>query len=464
MAEQAGYVGQRLGNYVLVRLLGQGGFAEVYLGEHIHLKTQAAVKLLHTRLAHDDIDGFRREAQTIARLVHPHIVRVLDFGVEGGAPYLAMDYAPYGTLRNRHPKGARVPLPSIVQYVRQAAEALDFAHAQRLIHRDVKPENMLVGRNGEILLSDFGIALASQSSVYQHTQDVAGTIAYMAPEQIQAHPRPASDQYALGIVIYEWLSGNRPFQGTYTEVAIKHTMTPPPPLRGQMPELPPAVEEVVMRALHKDPRQRFDDVRTLAAALEQASLNRSQFSAPGQASTRGAAPTQSHLSSYPTSIPASPYAPFQPMPGQAPNTAYPNGSAPGAPLNNALPPGQQFSHYPPHPSAPYGGMPGSQPPMPYVIAVPQAQPKRGISRRAVIGGLLLAVAGSGATWYLLSHYGTALQSVSKTLPGGGGLLPGATPSATPQIAYKGHSDFIWSVAWSPDGKYIASSSQDGTAQ
>ncbi|HEV2581726.1 MAG TPA: serine/threonine-protein kinase, partial [Ktedonobacteraceae bacterium] len=152
MAEQAGYVGQRLGNYVLVRLLGQGGFAEVYLGEHIHLKTQAAVKLLHTRLAHDDIDGFRREAQTIARLVHPHIVRVLDFGVEGSAPYLAMDYAPYGTLRNRHPKGARVPLPAVTQYVRQAAEALDFAHAQRLIHRDVKPENMLVGRNGEILL------------------------------------------------------------------------------------------------------------------------------------------------------------------------------------------------------------------------------------------------------------------------------------------------------------------------
>src|SRR5947209_3022138 len=108
MADQVDYVGQRLGNYRLIRQLGQGGFAEVYLGEHIHLKTQAAVKLLHKRLTNDDIENFRREAQTIASLVHPHIVRVLDFGVEGHAPFLVMDYAPNGTLRSRHPKGTRV--------------------------------------------------------------------------------------------------------------------------------------------------------------------------------------------------------------------------------------------------------------------------------------------------------------------------------------------------------------------
>jgi len=231
MPDQLDRIGQRLGNYQLIRLLGEGGFAEVYLGEHLHLKTQAAVKLLHTRLSNDDIESFRREAQVIAQLIHPHIVRVLDFGVEGNAPYLVMDFAPYGTLRNRHPKGTRVPLYYVTAYVRQVADALYYAHSQRLIHRDIKPENMLVGRNNEILLSDFGIALASQSSSYQSTQDVAGTIAYMAPEQIQAHPRPASDQYSLGIVVYEWLSGNRPFQGTYTEIAVKHTMVPPPPLR-----------------------------------------------------------------------------------------------------------------------------------------------------------------------------------------------------------------------------------------
>jgi eukaryotic-like serine/threonine-protein kinase len=272
MTNQLDYTGQHQGNYRLIHLLGKGGFAEVYLGEHIHLKTLAAVKLLHTRLTLDDIENFRREAQTIARLIHPHIVRVLDFGVEGNAPYLVMDFAPQGTLRDRHPKGTCIPLASVVNYVKQVAEALYYAHSQRLIHRDIKPENMLVGRNDEILLSDFGIALTSQSSSYQSTKDIAGTIAYMAPEQIQAHPRPSSDQYSLGVVVYEWLSGNRPFQGTYTEIAIKHTMVPPPPLRPQIPEITPEVEEVVMKALQKDPQQRFTDVRTFAAELEQASF------------------------------------------------------------------------------------------------------------------------------------------------------------------------------------------------
>ena len=162
MADQVDYVGQRLGNYRLIRQLGQGGFAEVYLGEHIHLKTQAAVKLLHTRLTNDDIENFRREAQTIASLVHPHIVRVLDFGVEGHAPFLVMDYAPNGTLRSRHPKGTRVQLLHVVAYVKQVAHALYYAHAQRLIHRDIKPENMLLGRNNELYLPNFWRSLGAR--------------------------------------------------------------------------------------------------------------------------------------------------------------------------------------------------------------------------------------------------------------------------------------------------------------
>ena len=141
----------------------------------------------------------------LANLIHPQIVRVLDFGVADHTPYLVMDYAPSGTLRTRHPKGTRLAVPTVVSYVKQCAQALQYAHDQKIIHRDVKPENMLIGRNGEILLSDFGIALVAQSSRYQSTKDMAGTITYMAPEQIEAHPRPASDQYSLGIVTYEWL-------------------------------------------------------------------------------------------------------------------------------------------------------------------------------------------------------------------------------------------------------------------
>jgi serine/threonine protein kinase len=131
-------VGQRLGNYRLIRLLGKGGFAEVYLGEHLRLGTHAAVKILYTRVANpDEVTGFEKEAQTIAHLKHPHIVRVLDFDVQDDTPFLVMDYAVGGTLRQRHPRGSILPLLTIISYVKQLAEALQYAHDQKLIHRDV---------------------------------------------------------------------------------------------------------------------------------------------------------------------------------------------------------------------------------------------------------------------------------------------------------------------------------------
>src|SRR5213595_817978 len=266
-------VGQQLGNYRMVRLLGQGGFAEVYLGEHVYLGTPDAIKVLHSLIASDNTEHFRRESRTIARLVHPHIVRVLDYGIEGMTPFLVEDYAPNGSLRTRHARGVPLPLPTVVEYVSQIADALQYAHEQKVIHRDVKPENMLLGRRNEVLLSDFGIALVAQSSHYHSTQsiqDMAGTVAYMAPEQIQSQACPNSDQYSLGVVVYEWLCGTRPFQGSFAEVAVKHTLTPPPSLLEKVPELPPAVEEVVLKALAKDPQQRFENVQVFALALEKA--------------------------------------------------------------------------------------------------------------------------------------------------------------------------------------------------
>src|SRR5450759_5878238 len=138
--------GQQLGNYLLTRPLGQGGFAEVYLGQHVYLKTQAAIKVLLTQLSGDDMEEFLNEARTIANLIHPNIVRVLDFGVEGKTPFLVMSYAPYGTLRQRHKKGVPLPLVTVITYVRQIADALQYAHNQKVIHRDIKPENMIIGR------------------------------------------------------------------------------------------------------------------------------------------------------------------------------------------------------------------------------------------------------------------------------------------------------------------------------
>ncbi len=255
-------VGQHLGNYRLLRLLGQGGFADVYLGEHLHLNTRAAIKVLHTHLTSQDIELFRTEARTIARLVHPHIVRILDFDVQEDLPFLVMDYAPKGTLRKHHPPGAPLPLVGIISYVQEVAAALQYAHAQGLIHRDIKPENLLLAGNHEVLLSDFGLAIIAQSARSQQIQETAGTIAYMAPEQLQGHPRPASDQYALGILVYEWLSGAHPFHGSFVEIASQHLSVSPPSLRTRLPTLPPAVEDVVMRALAKDPEARFASVQT----------------------------------------------------------------------------------------------------------------------------------------------------------------------------------------------------------
>lgn len=263
-------VGQRLGNYQLLQLIGKGGFADVYLGEHIYLKTRAALKVLRIRLNNEALKDFLSEAQTIARLEHPHIIRVLECSVEDDAPFLVMSYAPNGTLRQRYVRGTRPSPGEIISYVQQIASALQYAHEKKFIHRDVKPENMLIGSDNTILLSDFGLVLLAQSTGSQTTKEMAGTIPYMAPEQLHGRPRPASDQYALGIAVYEWLSGERPFQGTFVEIVSQHMLTPPQPLSGRIPGVSPAVENVVFTALAKDPQQRFASVNAFAIALERA--------------------------------------------------------------------------------------------------------------------------------------------------------------------------------------------------
>jgi len=231
--------GQHLGNYHLLRLLGKGGFAEVYLGKHTHLATQAAIKVLLAHLGSPtDVEGFREEAQTIARLIHPHIVRVLDFDVAQGVPFLVMEYAPHGSLRAQHPRGQPIPLSLMLSYVQQIANALHYAHERKLIHRDVKPDNMLLREDGSVILSDFGIVtIAHSTSSYQLTGR-AGTPVYMAPEQMNGEPRPASDQYALAVTVYEWITGQLPFRGTALEVAMQHAMKHPPSLIEQVPTLP----------------------------------------------------------------------------------------------------------------------------------------------------------------------------------------------------------------------------------
>jgi serine/threonine protein kinase len=264
------WIGQQLGGYRLVDLIGQGSFADVYLGEHLDQGTYAAIKLLQVLL--DDaaaIEQFHAETHTLARLEHPHIVRLLDAGVEGGIPFLVMDYAAGGTLRQRHPGKTMLPLPRIIAYVQQIAAALQYAHEQKLIHRDVKPGNMFIGQHGTILLGDFGLALDVQRSDTEMPLDVVGSVPYMAPEQLMGMPCYASDQYSLAAVVYEWLCGVQPLYDR--EGQLVHAN--PLPLRERVPGIAPAVEDVVLIALSPDPLQRFASVRAFAIALEQAGTN-----------------------------------------------------------------------------------------------------------------------------------------------------------------------------------------------
>jgi predicted ATPase/DNA-binding CsgD family transcriptional regulator len=284
MSDKGELDGQKFGNYRLTQLLGRGNFADVYRGQHIHLNTQAAIKVLHGQLTDSDLANFIHEARIIAHLRHPHIVQILDFGVEENTPFLVMEYAPNGNLRQRHQQGTRLALETILLYVRQIADALQFAHNQKLVHRDIKPENMLLGHNNEVLLSDFGIAVM-YSTMRSHSspqQDTAGTVPYMAPEQLKANALPASDQYALAIMAYEWLCGERPFQGTISEIAIKHMLVPPPSLREKVTTISPTVEQVILKALAKNPQQRFEQIRDFSQALEEASIAESpqQYTVP----------------------------------------------------------------------------------------------------------------------------------------------------------------------------------------
>jgi serine/threonine protein kinase len=259
-------VGQQIGNYRLVKTLGKGGFAQVWLGEHLlHLQEYAALKIL-TALDTQAQQMFLKEAKIIKKFSHPHIIKLFDYTIENSIPVIIMDYAPNDTLEKKHPRGQIVPLATILEYLKPIASAIDYAHKQGIIHRDIKPANILIGAKNEVLLSDFGVAATAHRAQTMKTgRDYAGTLCYSAPEQINGAPCPASDQYTMGVIVYQWLSGTLPFPY-------------PAPLRQRVPAISPAVEAVVMKALEQDPIQRFESVWKFAKALELA-VNQPSLSA-----------------------------------------------------------------------------------------------------------------------------------------------------------------------------------------
>ena len=255
---------EQWGNYYLIRSIGHGSNSDVYLGKHINLGTQAAIKVLNTVFTSSEIEQFYIQARVITSLVHPNIAQLLDFGSKNLTPFLIMYYAPNGTLLERHPRGTQLSIPTIISYVKQIAAALQYAHDRNVIHQDVKPDNMLVGRNNEVLLNDFPIFQGSK---------LLDNIAYMAPEMFRGQPCAASDQYSLGVVVYEWLRGNLPDQSFFMVryATGDHLLPPLPLLREKVPTLSTAMYQVVHKALDNEPMRRFASVQGFATALEVAS-------------------------------------------------------------------------------------------------------------------------------------------------------------------------------------------------
>jgi eukaryotic-like serine/threonine-protein kinase len=275
----ADLIGQTLGRYQITSQLGEGGMATIYKAFDAELERYVAIKVLRPDIsqASDFLERFKREARALARLSHPNIVPVLDFGEyipEGSVhhlPYLVMEYVPGGALR-RVP-GFPVPPSEAAKLLAPIARALALAHSRGIIHRDVKPANFLVAEDGRPMLSDFGIAkmLETESASRLTREGVGiGTPEYMAPEQGQGGEMDQRvDIYALGVVFYELVVGRVPFEAdTPLAIVIKHINDPLPPPRQINPELPEAAEKILLKALAKNPNHRFGNMELMAAALD----------------------------------------------------------------------------------------------------------------------------------------------------------------------------------------------------
>lgn len=255
-------IGQTLGNkYRIIELLGKGGMATVYKGYQEEIDRFVAIKVLPPHPGQDAefVERFRLEARTIARLQHPHILPVYDYGTEGDILYLAIAYVEGGSLGDKIDSGP-MPLKTVESYLREIASALDYAHRRGIVHRDIKPDNILINSEGYTLMSDFGIAkLLSGESKLTATGGMVGTPAYMAPEQAQGvEVGPAADIYALGVVAYEMITGKQPYVAdTPLQVVMKHVTDPVPRITEALASVPAALENVMLRVLAKNPADRY---------------------------------------------------------------------------------------------------------------------------------------------------------------------------------------------------------------
>ena len=259
------------GRYRILRKLGSGGMANVYLAEDEDLGRRVAIKILSERYANDESfnERFRREAKSAASLSHPNIVSIYDRGEADGIPYIAMEVIEGRSLKELILTRGPLPLATAIDYTHQILDALRFAHRNGIIHRDIKPHNILLGAENRAKVTDFGIARAGASQMTE-VGSIMGTAQYLSPEQARGAPvTAASDLYSVGIVLYEMLTGQVPFSGdSAIEIAMKHLNETPRPPSSLRPELTPELDQVVLRALAKNPEDRYQASEEFSADLD----------------------------------------------------------------------------------------------------------------------------------------------------------------------------------------------------
>ncbi len=318
--------------YRIERRIGTGGMADVFLARDETLGRRVAIKILAERYAQDDafVERFRREARAAAGLSHPNIVSVYDRGEAGGTSYIAMEYLNGPTLKDEITGRAPLPEAEVVNWATQALDALEFAHRQGVVHRDIKPHNMVLTDEGRLKVTDFGIARAADAQQMTEVGSIVGTAQYLSPEQARGlDVGPQSDLYSMGIVLYEMLTGELPFTGdSAVEIAMKQVSDPPPSIRKKNRLVSEGLEQVVMRALSKDPALRHRSARQMADELRRVSRGGAPSSDTQMATrilTGGAAAVQAYTGAQ-TSV-------LQPAGAQAP----PPREQPPGPRRSALP-------------------------------------------------------------------------------------------------------------------------------
>ena len=273
--------GQKINErYEIVKTIGEGGMANVYLAKDTILERNVAVKVLRGDLSSDEkfIRRFQREALSVSNLSHPNIVEVYDVGEEDGQYYIVMEYIEGKTLKQLINKRGALTLPEVIDIMSQLTAGMAHAHDAYIVHRDIKPQNIIIMDNGEVKITDFGIAVAMNATQLTQTNSVMGTVHYLPPEQANGKTATVKgDIYSLGILMYELLTGSVPFKGdNAVEIALKHMKEKLPSVRKQNPLIPQSIENIILKACAKNPRNRYDSVSQMHDDLEHAMENQNE--------------------------------------------------------------------------------------------------------------------------------------------------------------------------------------------